>query len=70
MIGAIVVGQDKGVRSMEKTEKTIEEIEKLAEIALEHEKCKTFRNSIITVALESIIFKCKVALDGNREGTA
>jgi hypothetical protein len=45
MIGAIVVGQDRGVRSMEKTEEAIEEIEKLAEIALEHEKCKTFETA-------------------------
>ena len=55
---------------MEMTEETIEEIEKLAKIALEHEECKTFKNSIITLALEGIILKCKAALSGNREGTA
>jgi len=48
---------------MEEMERLLNEIQRTAEIALEHRNSKAFRNNLVTVALESIISKCKDALN-------
>ena len=49
---------------MEKRVKEIlEKIKRTAEIILEHHTSRAFKNNIITLGAESIVFMCKEAID-------
>jgi hypothetical protein len=46
----------------EKTKNLLEKIKRTAEIILEHQSSRAFKNSIITLGAESIITMCKEAI--------
>jgi len=47
----------------ERIKKILENIKRTAEIILEHHTSRAFKNNIITLGAESIIFMCKEAID-------
>jgi hypothetical protein len=47
----------------EGTKDILEKIKRTAEIILEHQRSRAFKNSIITLGAESIITMCKERID-------
>ena len=46
----------------ERTKELLEKIKRTAEIILEHQTSKAFKNNIVTLGAESIIAMCKEAI--------
>ena len=47
----------------ERVKEILEKIKRTAEIILEHQSSRAYKNNIITLGAESIVFMCKEAID-------
>jgi hypothetical protein len=57
------VSQERKVCMEEGIKDILEKIKRTAEIILEHQRSRAFKNSIITLGAESIITMCKEGID-------
>jgi sugar-specific transcriptional regulator TrmB len=57
------VGQEREVHMEERVKDILDKIKRTAEIILEHQSSRPFKNNIITLGAESIITMIKEAID-------